>query len=156
MVPCSRSSWLYLPSYGPTSKPFTSHAHMSPNPSEPPSFCYISSCLNPLGRFSKRVAPLSPSAFRWPLAVFDADYRGIISANGLDAYFFVRFLRLMAYILLPIWLISWAVLLPITSVKTFTSGLSGLDIFTFGNVGTSAQPRYAAHLILVYPFTCEL
>ncbi|KIM46819.1 hypothetical protein M413DRAFT_16459 [Hebeloma cylindrosporum] len=100
----------------------------------------------------KRIAPLSKNAFRWPLAVFEADYRGIISANGLDAYFFVRFLRVMVFILLPIWLVSWAVLLPTTAVKTST-GLKGLDRFTFGNVATNDQSRYAAHLILVYGFT---
>jgi len=61
----------------------------------------------------------------------------------------------MVVILLPIWLISWAVLLPITAVKTST-GLKGLDKFTFGNVATEAQTRYAAHLILAYGFTCEL
>ena len=60
----------------------------------------------------------------------------------------------MAIILLPIWFISWAVLLPITAVKPST-GLKGLDIFTFGNVATGAQARYAAHLVLVYGFTCE-
>ncbi|KAJ3506008.1 hypothetical protein NLJ89_g7111 [Agrocybe chaxingu] len=91
--------------------------------------------------------------FLWPVKVFNADYRSIITANGLDAYFFVRFLRVMAITLLPIWFISWAVLLPVTSANTSVPGLSGLDMFTFGNVATNKQSRYAAHLILVYGFT---
>lgn len=93
--------------------------------------------------------------FGWPLALFRADYRAIIPANGLDAYFFVRFLRVMTFTFLPIWFISWAVLMPVDSVKTGLSGASGLDLFTFGNIGTNDQVRHAAHLILVYIFTCE-
>jgi len=127
---------------------------MSPNPSGLILFLARFSRLNPCEWFRKRIQPLSRNPFLWPLAVFRADYRGIISANGLDAYFFVRFLRAMAITLLPIWLLSWAVLLPITAVKP-SSGLTGLDKFTFGNVATSAQSRYSAHLISVYIFTCE-
>ncbi|PPQ67349.1 hypothetical protein CVT24_011532, partial [Panaeolus cyanescens] len=101
----------------------------------------------------KRASPLSSSMFAWPLRVFNADYRSIIASNGLDAYFFVRFLRFMTLTLLPIWLVSWAVLLPITAVKSTVAGNSGLDRFTFGNVAPDKQKRYAAHLILVYFFT---
>ncbi|KDR80141.1 hypothetical protein GALMADRAFT_153825 [Galerina marginata CBS 339.88] len=102
---------------------------------------------------AKRAKPLSRNMFLWPFAVFRSDYRAIIAANGLDAYFFVRFLRLMAIILVPIWLVSWAVLLPLTSVNTSVAGLSGLDKFTFGNVAPNKQGRYAGHLLLVYFFT---
>ncbi|KAF8221509.1 DUF221-domain-containing protein [Tricholoma matsutake] len=102
---------------------------------------------------SKRVSPLSHSIFRWPLAVFRADYRDIIRTNGLDAYFFVRYLRMMVKILLPIWLLSWVVLLPVTSVNTQVGQKKGLDRFIFGNVQSDKQARYAAHLIMVYLFT---
>lgn len=90
----------------------------------------------------------------WPIAVFKANYDDIKYMNGLDAYFFVRFLRMMVKMLLPIWIISWIILLPVTSVGENT-GRSGLDKFTFGNISTSDQPRYAAHLVLVWLFTCE-
>jgi hypothetical protein len=101
----------------------------------------------------KRQKPLSQSRFMWPLALFNADYRRIIAVNGLDAYFFVRFLRVMAITLLPIWFVSWVVLLPVTSVKTSVAGLSGLDRFTFGNIESGKQTRYAAHVVLAYFFT---
>ncbi|KAI0764620.1 DUF221-domain-containing protein [Trametes elegans] len=71
----------------------------------------------------------------------------------MDAYFFVRFLRMMVRILVPIWLISWLVLLPITSVRHDDGGHTGLDRFTFGNVPSNQQTRYAAHLILTWFFT---
>ena len=45
--------------------------------------------------------------------------------------------------------------MPVDSVKTTVPGNSGLDFFTFGNVAPGDQVRYAAHLILVYIFTCE-
>jgi hypothetical protein len=101
----------------------------------------------------KRSEPISDSFLAWPLAVFKADYETIINANGLDAYFFVRFLRMLFRTFLPIWFLSWAVLLPVTSVGTHVVGNKGLDLFIFGNVQNSMQDRYAAHLILVYIFT---
>lgn len=73
----------------------------------------------------------------------------------MDAYFFVRFLRMMCIVFLPIWLLSWAVLLPVTSVNTSVPGNDGLDMFTFGNVAPDKQVRYSAHIILVYLFTGE-
>ncbi|EDR08235.1 uncharacterized protein LACBIDRAFT_297697 [Laccaria bicolor S238N-H82] len=102
---------------------------------------------------SKRAQPLSNSLLSWPIAVFKADYRGIIRANGLDAYFFVRFLRMMVKVLLPIWIISWIVLFPVTAVNSSVSGKDSLDKLSYGNVANDIQVRYAAHLILVYIFT---
>ena len=104
---------------------------------------------------SKRVRELSRGLLTWPIAVFKADHTDIKAVNGMDAYFFVRFLRMMCIVFFPIWLISWAVLLPTTSVHTHVPGHSGLDIFVFGNVENSKTDRYAAHLILVWIFTCE-
>jgi calcium permeable stress-gated cation channel len=105
-------------------------------------------------RIRKRVPRLSPNIFAWPLAIWRADFEDIKRVNGLDAYFFVRFLRMMAIMFLPIWFISWAVLLPITVVGTQVSGLSGLDRLTFGNVENTKQTRYVAHLVLAWLFTC--
>ncbi|KAI5118528.1 hypothetical protein M0805_009680 [Coniferiporia weirii] len=100
----------------------------------------------------KRSPPLASRILAWPLAVWRTDYHDILHQNGMDAYFFVRFLRMIVKILLPIWIVSWVILLPITSVGT-SSGKSGLDEFTFGNVGTGQQPRYAAHLVVTWLFT---
>ncbi|EFI27929.1 hypothetical protein CC1G_14420 [Coprinopsis cinerea okayama7 len=127
----------------------------------------------------KRVAPLTPvpggsdksiskssrfiSGLFWPISLFYADYRPIIKANGLDAFFFVRFLRLMVKLLLPIWIISWVILLPATSVgiqrdpdqlaNEEVNGVDGLSRFTFGNVGKTQQQRYWAHLVCAWIFT---
>jgi len=107
-----------------------------------------------LFRIRKRVQRLSQNIFAWPLAIWRADIEDIKRLNGLDAYFYVRFLRLMAIMFLPIWFITWAVLIPVTLVGTQVSGLSGLDRFTFGNVENTKQTRYAAHVVLAWFITC--
>jgi len=84
------------------------------------------------------------------LTVWNVDYDDIRHHNGLDAYFFVRFLRMMTKIFIPVWFVSWAVLLPIHAAGK-TKGLKGLDQFTYGNV--AQHQRYAAHIILIYSFT---
>lgn len=102
---------------------------------------------------NQRVKHFDGGLFSWPIALLRADYRDVERANGPDAYLFVRFLRMMIRVLLPIWIISWAVLLPLTSVNNSISGKTGLDRFTFGNVSPYNQPRYAGHLVCAYLFT---
>lgn len=113
----------------------------------------------------------------WIPYIIKADVEQIIPQNGLDAYMYIRFLRLMiivrllsprttqagraahvprsAQLFVPFWLISWALLLPIYGAQAGGTK-TGLDRFTFGNVGLNKQPRYAAPLILVWFFACEL
>ncbi|KAF5356746.1 hypothetical protein D9756_006681 [Leucocoprinus leucothites] len=102
----------------------------------------------------KRSKPLSENRFLWPLAVWRADHQTIRHVNGMDAYSFVRFLRMMAKIFFPIWIISWVVLFPITTVG-FTSDPShdNLDKLTYGNVTTDTWQRYAGHVVLAWLFT---
>lgn len=77
----------------------------------------------------------------------------MLHANGADAYFFVRFLRMMARIFFPIWIVSWVVLLPITSINTHVDTNTKLDLFVIGNVQSDKQVRYWAHLALAWVFT---
>ena len=58
---------------------------------------------------------------------------------------------MMAKAMVPIWFLSWAVLLPLDSANTGV-GKSGLDKFTFGNVANEDTHRLWAHLILDYIF----
>lgn len=73
----------------------------------------------------------------------------------MDPYVFVRFLIMMSKAMIPIWLVSWAVLLPVNSVKTGTANKTGLDRFTFGNIAREDHHRLWAHLILDYLFIGE-
>jgi calcium permeable stress-gated cation channel len=79
----------------------------------------------------------------------------IKNINGLDCYFFVRFLRMMVRVMLPIWLLSWAVLLPLTSVHTSVAGNTGLNKFIFGNVAPTEQARYEGQLIVTWILTSK-
>ncbi|KAB5589777.1 hypothetical protein CTheo_6774 [Ceratobasidium theobromae] len=96
----------------------------------------------------KRRPPLGAGLLSWPMAIYKADHDDIKMHNGMDAYFFVRFLRMMVRIFLPFWLVSWAILLPVDSAGIHNK--DGLDQFTFGNIPGNSQTRYAAHLILAW------
>jgi hypothetical protein len=98
---------------------------------------------------------MSSSLFSWPIEVYRADFEAVYRANGMDAYFFVRFLRLMAIIFLPIWFVTWPLLLPLTSVGTNTPGHSGLDKYSFGNIDFNHASRYWAHVVVAYLITGE-
>jgi len=62
---------------------------------------------------------------------------------------------MMVRVLLPIWFISWIVLMPVTSVNNSSPNMTGLDRFNYGYVAPANSPRYAAHVVLAYLFTCE-
>ncbi|KAI9567493.1 hypothetical protein HD554DRAFT_2314817 [Boletus coccyginus] len=98
----------------------------------------------------KRVKPFKTGLLTWPIALYKANYKDIQKVNGPDAYFFVRFLRVMIRILVPIWIISWVVLLPVTSVNNSVAGNTGLSRFTFGNIAPDQGDRFAAFIILVW------
>ena len=65
---------------------------------------------------------------------------------------------MMVRVMLPIWLVSWAVLLPLNSVKTGVFGFSkGLYMFTFSNIdATYNRDRYIILLVLTWIFTSKL
>lgn len=62
---------------------------------------------------------------------------------------------MMAKATIPIWLLSWIILLPVDTANSHVLGKSGLDRFTFGNISKDKTSRYWAHLIMVYIFDCE-
>lgn len=62
---------------------------------------------------------------------------------------------MMAKATIPIWLLSWIILLPVDTANSHVLGKSGLDRFTFGNISKDKTSRYWAHLIMVYIFNCE-
>src|SRR5579863_3605048 len=64
---------------------------------------HSSPCVLCLFSCRKRQQPISPRFFGWFTSVFNADYTKIKETNGLDCYLFVRFLRMMVRIMLPIW-----------------------------------------------------
>ncbi|WVN85988.1 uncharacterized protein L203_101146 [Cryptococcus depauperatus CBS 7841] len=101
----------------------------------------------------EKQAPVLGSHLLWPLwTILWSDPEDILKKNGVDPYMFVRFVMMMAKAMIPVWLISWAVLLPAYSKDSRVDGKEGLDKFTFGNVAHDKQSRYWAPLILDYVF----
>jgi Late exocytosis, associated with Golgi transport len=90
-----------------------------------------------------RMALTHTCSFVFSAVRLSVSFRGFLSPD---------FVTVMVIILLPIWFVSWTVLLPVNGVRP-NSGLVGLDRFTFGNIPPNAPDRYAAHIILAWLFT---
>jgi hypothetical protein len=92
----------------------------------------------------------------WLPSVFNSDPEKIKDINGLDCYFFVRLLRMVARVMLPIWLLSWAVFIPLVTTQTPVPGHSGLDLLIIGNIANNEQARYAGPLLLTWVTTSKI
>ncbi|ORY30595.1 hypothetical protein BCR39DRAFT_529076 [Naematelia encephala] len=97
---------------------------------------------------SKRPEPLPSGVVSHWRTVFMQPDADIIIANGLDAYFFVRFLKVFGLqMLLPYFLLSCIILIPVSAASP-NAGLTGLNKLTFGNVATDHENRHIAHLLV--------
>ncbi|KAJ5369096.1 uncharacterized protein N7496_008856 [Penicillium cataractarum] len=108
----------------------------------------------------ERTEPSPPGLFRWVGPVFRTSSSEFIQKCGLDAYFFLRYLRMLLKIFIPMGLLILPILLPINRVggkgKTFQNGtdsgprwnVTGLDQLAWGNVKPEHTGRYWAHCIL--------
>ncbi|CUA72941.1 Phosphate metabolism protein 7 [Saccharomyces cerevisiae S288c] [Rhizoctonia solani] len=101
----------------------------------------------------KRTAELPSGPWKWLPAVIFAPTEDIIRKNGLDAYLFLRFLRLMILIFGVFTLISWPILLPVNSINMPGGGSDGLVRLSWSNITEDQHNRYIAHVILVYIMT---
>ncbi|KAJ4384798.1 hypothetical protein N0V86_000401 [Didymella sp. IMI 355093] len=93
--------------------------------------------------FTKRV-----STFGWL-----SKYRGlsddyILNHHSLDAYLYVRFLKMLTLMAFVGAIVTWPVLFPVNA--TGGGGESGLNILSFSNV--SNQARYFAHAVIAWIF----
>ncbi|KAI6785302.1 uncharacterized protein J7T54_006944 [Emericellopsis cladophorae] len=108
--------------------------------------------------------PSPPSSF-FPLVktLFSFPDRNVIHKCGLDAYFFLRYLRTLLVIFIPIACVVIPVLIPLNYVdgrgkninvneneskQTSNETVIGLDTLAWGNVKPENSSRYAAHLIM--------
>ena len=105
--------------------------------------------------------------------MFRTSNSDFIQKCGLDAYFFLRYLRLLLKIFIPLAMVILPILLPLNAVggrgSNFATGqrfgrnetawadVNGLDELAWGNVHPDKNNRYWAHLILavgVVVYTC--
>ncbi|GAB1218530.1 hypothetical protein ATERTT37_007789 [Aspergillus terreus] len=107
----------------------------------------------------ERTAPSPPGLFRWAGPVFRTSSTEFIQKCGLDAYFFLRYLRMLLKIFVPLACIILPVLLPLNKVdgkdQTYKNGtggeqwnVTGLDQLAWGNVAPENTDRYWGHLIM--------
>lgn len=100
--------------------------------------------------------------------------REVIDKCGLDAYFFLRYLRTLLIIFIPICAIVMPILIPLNYVggrgrdlnvakndtsRRNESTITGLDTLAWGNVAPENTGRYGAHLlmaILVVIWVCTV
>jgi hypothetical protein len=97
--------------------------------------------------------------FHWIGPVFRTSSSEFIQKCGLDAYFFLRYLRMLLKIFLPLGFLILPVLLPLNRAggkgQTFKNGtagdrwsVTGLDQLAWGNVTPQHTNRYWAHLVM--------
>ncbi|KAL9639505.1 MAG: hypothetical protein Q9164_000892 [Protoblastenia rupestris] len=109
----------------------------------------------------ERAAPPPPGPWQWIFTIFKTTNTDFIQKCGLDAYFFLRYLRALLKIFIPTMIVILPILLPMNAVggrgPAFAQGpfqsssytnVTGLDVLAWGNVRPTNNNRYWAHLVL--------
>jgi hypothetical protein len=95
-----------------------------------------------------RTKPPPTGLFKWAIPVFNTPNAVLISKCGLDAYFFLRFLRMLLKIFVPSAILVLPILIPLnTSLKAKTD-ITGLDKLGWQNYDPAHTNRFWAHLVL--------
>ncbi|KAM7199921.1 DUF221 domain containing protein [Naviculisporaceae sp. PSN 640] len=98
-------------------------------------------------RESERSPPLSSGFFNWFSTFWKIPDVYAVQHQSLDAYFYIRFLRIVTIITFVGCLITWPILFPINA--TGGGGLHQLEILTYGNVNPDTHSnRYFAHVLV--------
>ncbi|KAF4126665.1 calcium permeable stress-gated cation channel [Geosmithia morbida] len=121
----------------------------------------------------ERTDPPPAGLFSLFITLFKYSDREVIKKCGLDAYFFLRYLRTLLVIFTPITLVVLPVLVPLnyvggkgqniegdaSSSSHSNSTVEGLDTLAWGNIKSTHTKRYDAHLlmaILVVIWVCTV
>ena len=114
----------------------------------------------------ERTKPSPPGLWRWAVPVFRTSNSDFIQKCGLDAYFFLRYLRMLLKIFVPMACVILPILLPMNAAggrnDAFAVGpyravdpkniqwrnVTGLDQLAWGNVRPEHNHRYWAHIVL--------
>ncbi|KAF9701399.1 hypothetical protein EKO04_000452 [Ascochyta lentis] len=74
----------------------------------------------------------------------------VLNHHSLDAYLYIRFLKMLTLMSFVGAIITWPVLFPVNA--TGGGGGTGLDILSFSNVSDSNTARYFAHAVMAWIF----
>ncbi|KYG40938.1 hypothetical protein M433DRAFT_159674 [Acidomyces richmondensis BFW] len=95
----------------------------------------------------ERVPPPPTGLFAWLRPLFATPNLTFIQKCGLDAYFFLRYLRMLLHIFVPVAVVLLPILLPLNYYSGGNN--AGLDKLSISNVGSQyVHNRLWAHLIL--------
>ena len=103
----------------------------------------------------KRTDPLPDGKFNWVPSFFAKPDTLVLQRQSLDAFFFLRFLKMCVIICLFCTAVTWPILFPVYA--TGGGGKKQLDIITYGNIAPSPWRQWATVLVgyLVYGgFSC--
>ncbi|KIY74044.1 DUF221-domain-containing protein [Cylindrobasidium torrendii FP15055 ss-10] len=101
----------------------------------------------------KRAEELPKGLWKWLPALLFTSSKDIIHKNGLDAYMFLRFIKMLVWIFLAFTLLSFAVIIPV-DMAGIQSGHVGLDRLSWVNiVDEKDHKRLTAHITVVYVLT---
>ena len=106
-----------------------------------------------------------PGLWSWTLSVFSTSNTDFIQKCGLDAYFFLRYLRMLLKIFIPLAFVILPILVPLNAVGgrntdyfheapysrapgNWNNSVVGLNQLSWGNVRPSNSGRYWVHLLL--------
>lgn len=107
----------------------------------------------------ERTKTSPPGWFKWIKPVLKTSNSEFVQKCGLDAYFFLRYLRTLLKIFVPAALVILPILIPINMIDgrgaQFATGrqenstnVTGLDQLAWGNVAPNHTGRYWAHWLL--------
>ncbi|KAL4807278.1 hypothetical protein BDV18DRAFT_115311 [Aspergillus unguis] len=114
----------------------------------------------------ERTQPSPPGLFKWIAPIFRTSSAEFVQKCGLDAYFFLRYLRMLLKIFLPLGCIILPTLLTVNKAggkdQTYKNNtgtgarwnVTGLDQLAWGNVAPENTDRYWAHLVMAVILIC--
>ncbi|KAL8762501.1 MAG: hypothetical protein Q9184_001501 [Pyrenodesmia sp. 2 TL-2023] len=132
----------------------------------------VANFLASLGTERERTKPPPEGFWQWLIPVFKTSDSDFISKCGLDAYFFLRYLRTLLRIFVPSAFFILPILIPLNLVHgrgssfalgkyayndTVYTNVTGLDLLAWGNIRPENNNRYWVHLILAVAlviYTC--
>ncbi|KAF5389147.1 hypothetical protein D9757_004969 [Collybiopsis confluens] len=101
----------------------------------------------------KRSTEFPPGPWQWLPSLINSRAEDIMDKNGLDAYMFLRFLKMLVRIFFVFTIVTFIIIVPVNFVGQHGAS-SSLEKITWTNIADAdQQPRFLAHILVVYLLT---